>query len=148
VLSLSCMKIREIMTPQVQCVRAEDTLVDAASVMRQLDVGVVPVCDDEHVVGILTDRDITVRAVAEGCDPNQTMVSDAMSPQIVCVYDDQLVSEAVQLMELHQIRRTPVINRQERLVGIISLGDIAVAANSNLSAEALRQVSQPAAPVR
>jgi CBS domain-containing protein len=142
------MKIREIMTPQVQCVRAEDTLVDAASVMRQLDVGVVPVCDDEHVVGILTDRDITVRAVAEGCDPNQTMVSDAMSPQIVCVYDDQLVSEAVQLMELHQIRRTPVINRQERLVGIISLGDIAVAANSNLSAEALRQVSQPAAPVR
>jgi CBS domain-containing protein len=142
------MKIREIMTPQVQCVRPEDTLVEAAGVMRQLDVGAVPVCDDERVVGILTDRDITVRAVAEGCDPNQTTVSDAMSPQIVCVYDDQLVSEAVRLMELHQIRRTPVINRQDRLVGIISLGDVAVAANSNLSAEALRQVSQPATPVR
>ncbi len=142
------MKIREIMTPAVQCVRPGDNLVEAAGVMRELDVGVVPVCDNHELVGMLTDRDIAVRAVAEGWDPNRTFVRDIMSPHVVFVYDDDTVDSVVQLMEEHQIRRAPVMTRENKLAGIVSLGDIAVDASPNLSAEALREVSRPAAPVR
>ena len=142
------MKIREIMTPAVQCVRPGDNLVEAAGVMRELDVGVVPVCDHHELVGIVTDRDIAVRAVAEGCDPTRTFVRDIMTPQVMCVRDDDEVGTVVQLMEQHQIRRAPVMSHTGRLVGIVSLGDIAVDASPALSAEALREVSRPAAPVR
>ena len=142
------MKIREIMTPAVQCVRPGDNLVEAAGVMRELDVGVVPVCDNHELVGMLTDRDIAVRAVAEGCDPNRTFVRDVMSPHVVFVYEDDDIDAVVKLMEEHQVRRAPVMNREQKLTGIVSLGDIAVDASSDLSAEALREVSRPAAPVR
>jgi CBS domain-containing protein len=142
------MKIREIMTPAVQCVRPDDNLVEAAAVMRELDVGVVPVCDAQSLVGMLTDRDIAIRAVAEGSDPNSTFVREVMSPHVVFVYEDDSVDHAVKLMEEHQIRRAPVMSREKRLTGIVSLGDIAVDANPDLSAEALREVSRPAAPVR
>ncbi len=142
------MKIREVMTPDAQCVRPEETLVDAASLMRQLDVGVLPVCDGDNVVGIVTDRDITVRAVADSRHPATTMVREVMSPGSFSVYEDQEVEEAISLMEQHQIRRAPVMNRDDRLVGIISLGDIAVDASAFLSGEILKRVSQPAEPVR
>lgn len=142
------MKIHEIMTPAVQCVRPGDNLVEAAGVMRELDVGVVPVCDNHELVGMLTDRDIAVRAVAEGCDPNRTFVRDIMSPHVVFVYEDDDIDAVVKLMEEHQIRRAPVMNREKKLTGIVSLGDIAVDASSDLSAESLREVSRPAAPVR
>ncbi len=136
------------MTPAVQCVSPEDNLVEAAAVMRELDVGVVPVCDGPNVVGMLTDRDITVRAVAAGLDPNNTRVGEIMSPGVMYVYDDDPIDAAVQLMEQHQIRRAPVMTRDKRLVGIVTLGDIAVDGNVRLSAEALREVSKPAEPVR
>lgn len=142
------MKIREIMTPAVQCVRPGDNLVEAAGIMRELDVGAVPVCEDRELVGMLTDRDITVRAVAEGRDPNETYVRDVMTPDVMFVYDDENLDAAVRMMEHHQVRRAPVMSRARRLVGIVSLGDIAVDANATLSAEALREVSRPAAPVR
>jgi CBS domain-containing protein len=142
------MKIREVMTPDAQCVGPDETLVDAASLMRQLDVGVLPVCDDEEVVGMLTDRDIAIRAVAEGRDAASTRVRDIMSPGTIVVYEDQEIEEAVHVLEQHQIRRAPVMNRQQKLVGIISLGDIAVDASAALSGEALKHVSQPAEPVR
>lgn len=142
------MKIREIMTPDAQCVGPEDTLVDAASLMRQLDVGVLPVCAGEDVIGMLTDRDIAIRAVADARDPATTKVREVMSPGTLSVFDDQEVDEAIQLMEQHQIRRAPVMNRENRLVGIITLGDIAVDASAALSGEVLKCVSQPAEPVR
>lgn len=142
------MKIREVMTPDAQCVRPDETLVDAASLMRQLDVGVLPVCDGGQVVGILTDRDITIRAVADARHPATTMVREVMSPGTFVVYEDQEVEEAILLMEQHQIRRAPVMNREENLVGIITLGDIAVDASALLSGEVLKRVSQPAEPVR
>src|SRR5215471_3883154 len=104
------MKIREIMTPDAQCVAPDESVVDAASLMRQLDVGVLPVCDGHEVVGMLTDRDITVRAVADGRDVSATKVREIMSPGSVCVFDDQEVDEAVHIMEEHQIRRAPVMN--------------------------------------
>lgn len=137
------------MTPDVQCVRPDDSLIEAACVMRQLDVGVVPVCgNDDKVAGMLTDRDIAIRAVAEGRDPRDTRVKEVMTPGITYVWDDQDIDEAVRLMEQHQIRRLPVMNRNQRLVGIVSLGDIAVDASAGLSGEALKEVSQPATPSR
>jgi CBS domain-containing protein len=142
------MKVREIMTPAVQCVRPEDNLVEAAGVMRELDVGAVPVCDRGEVIGIVTDRDITVRATAEGRDPNRTFVHQVMSPGVVFAYEDDTVESVVQLMEENQVRRAPVLTRQKKLAGIVSLGDLAVDANTQLSAEALREVSRPATPVR
>lgn len=142
------MKIREIMTPDAQCVGPEETLVDAASLMRQLDVGVLPVCDEGDVVGMLTDRDIAIRAVADSRHPGTTKVREIMSPGSVCVFDHQEVDEAVRIMEEHQIRRAPVLNRERRLVGIVSLGDIAVDGSAELCGEALKRVSQPAEPVR
>jgi CBS domain-containing protein len=142
------MKIREIMTPDAQCVRPDETLVDAASLMRQLDVGVLPVCNGEGIVGMLTDRDIAIRAVADARHPATTLVREIMTPGSITVHDDQEVDEAVAVMEENQIRRAPVINRDGRLVGILSLGDIAVDASAELSAEALKRVSLPAEPVR
>jgi CBS domain-containing protein len=146
--SRGSMKIHEIMTPAVQCVRPGDNLVEAAGLMRDLDVGVVPVCDHHDLVGILTDRDIAVRAVAAGCDPARTFVRDVMTPDVVFVYDDEDVGTAIRMMEENQVRRTPVLTRAHRLAGILSLGDLAVDASAELSAEALREVSRPAAPVR
>jgi CBS domain-containing protein len=142
-------KIAEIMTPDVQCIGPDDTLVEAASVMRQLDVGALPVCEGDKLIGMLTDRDIAIRAVADGRDPNTTKVRDTMSPGIVYyVREDQEVDDAIRVMEQHQVRRAPVMNRHEKLVGIVSLGDIAVETNLTLCGEALKEVSQPAQPVR
>ena len=142
------MKIREIMTPDAQCVGPEDTLVEAAALMRQLDVGVLPVCNEGEVIGMITDRDIVIRAVAELRPPTTTRVREIMSPGTVSVFEDQDVDEVVQVMEDHQIRRAPVMSRERRIVGIVSLGDIAVDASAARSGEALKRVSQPAEPVR
>jgi CBS domain-containing protein len=142
------MKIREIMTPDAQCVGPEETLVDAASLMRQLDVGVLPVCNQGEVVGMITDRDIAIRAVAEARPPTTTRVREIMSPGTISVFEDQDVDEVVQVLEQHQIRRAPVMSRENRLVGIVSLGDIAVDGSASLSGEVLKRVSEPAEPVR
>ena len=142
------MKVHEIMTPDVECIGSRDNLVEAASVMRQLDVGVLPVCDGDEVVGILTDRDIVIRCVAENRDARLCQVRDAMSAGVVCIYDDNSVEDAVHVLEKYQIRRAPVMNRDGKLVGILSLGDIAVDAGTSLSGEALKDISHPAAPVR
>lgn len=136
------------MTPDVQCVGPGESLVEAAALMRQLDVGALPVCEGDRLLGMITDRDIAVRAVAEGLDPNVTAVREVMTPKVVYVYDDQEIDDAVRVMERHQIRRSPVMTRDKRLIGILSLGDIAVGASASLSAEALKEVSQPAEPVR
>ena len=146
--TVTLMKIREIMTPDAQCVGPEDTLVDAAALMRQLDVGVLPVCTEGEVVGMITDRDIAIRAVAEARPPTTTRVREIMSPGSITVFEDQEVDDVVQVMEEKQIRRAPVMSREKRLVGIVSLGDIAVDASAALSGEALKRVSQPAEPVR
>jgi CBS domain-containing protein len=117
--------------------------------MQQLDIGPLPVCDGDRVVGMLTDRDITVRAVAEGRDPRTTTVRDVMTPDLVYGFEDQDIQDATRLMEQHQIRRLPVLNRAKRLVGMVSLGDLAVrAGNPPLAGEVLEQVSEPAAPRR
>ncbi len=142
------MKIREIMTPSVRCVRPEDTLVDAASLMRELDVGILPVLKGSAVLGMITDRDITIRAVAAARPPADTQVREVMTPGVFFVHDDQDVEEALEVLKEHQIRRVPVVSRDHRLVGILSLGDIAVDASTAQSGEVLKHVSRPAEPVR
>jgi len=135
------MLIREIMTDHVEFVTPEQTLRDAALKMRDLGVGPLPVCENQGVVGMLTDRDITIRAVAEGLDTEKTMVRDVMSGELICCYDDQEVDVAAHLMQSQQIRRILVLDRDKRLVGIVSLGDLAVEARSPLRAgEILQEV--------
>ena len=136
------MKVHEIMTPQVRSVGTDNTLVEAAGVMRSLDVGAVPVCEDGRVVGMLTDRDIAIRAIAKGCDPNRTTVREAMTDGAFCVFAEDDVEDAARLMRERQIRRVPVVNREDRLVGVVSLGDVSVSSNPAFGGQTLRDVSE------
>jgi CBS domain-containing protein len=141
------MKISEIMTPNVEVVSPGATLQEAASKMRDLDVGPIPVCDGERIHGIVTDRDITIRATAEGLDPKTTSVDRVMTPGVHWCYEDDDVEAAERLMRDNQVRRILVMNRDKKLVGIVSLGDIAVDANQDQqTANTLEGISQPAQP--
>jgi CBS domain-containing protein len=143
------MWIRDIMTRNVECVWPDDTLQEAALRMKELDVGPMPVCDYDRVVGMLTDRDITVRAVAEGRDPRSTRVRDVMTRNVVSCSEDDAVEEAARLMQERQIRRLLVLDRDKRLIGIVSLGDLASEAEDPYRmAEVLQDVSVPAVPRR
>jgi len=138
------MLVQQIMTHNVEVITPGDTLEHAARKMEELNIGPLPVCEGNRVVGVLTDRDITVRATAAGCDPKTTLVGDAMSQDVISCFDDQDVREAARLMEERQVRRLLVLNRSNDLVGIVSLGDLATEAPaSGQPAEVLKKVSQP-----
>ncbi|HEV8725258.1 MAG TPA: CBS domain-containing protein [Candidatus Binatia bacterium] len=143
------MGLRDIMTRNVEVISGDASLKEAATKMKAIDVGFIPVCDGDRLKGILTDRDITIRATADGRDPTKTKVADVMSTDIAYCLEDQEVDEAVSLMEARQIRRLPVLNLDKQLVGIVSLGDIAVhAGDRDMAGETLEEISQPAAPKR
>ena len=138
------MQLKDIMTPGVEVIAPEASIYEAAEQMSHLDIGPLPVCDGERLVGMLTDRDITVRAVAAGRDPLTTQVRDVMTPDMVYGFEDQDVEDAARLMEQYQIRRLPVLNRNKQLVGMVALGDLAVHAGTRpVAAEVLEQVSEP-----
>ena len=138
------MQLKEIMTLDVTVIRPDLPLQTAAETMKTLDVGLLPVCDGDQLVGMLTDRDITVRAVAEGRDASKTPVRDVMTPEIIYCFEDQEVREAAELMEEWQIRRLPILNRDKQLVGIVSLGDLAVyTGDEQLAGQTLEGVSEP-----
>jgi CBS domain-containing protein len=138
------MLVKEIMTRNVEVVSPGDTLEQAARKMDELDIGPLPVCEGQRVVGMLTDRDITVRATAAGCDPKTTLVSDTMSHDITYCFEDQDVREAAELMKQKQIRRLLVMNRANDLVGIVSLGDLAAeSGDPRQPGEVLKEVSAP-----
>src|SRR5262245_31874940 len=122
----SLMQVKEIMSQEVEVIRPDTSVKAAAEKMSQLDIGPLPVCDDEHLIGLVTDRDIAVRAVAKGCDPQTTPVRDIMTSEVVYCFEDQDLHTAARMMEHRQIRRLPVLNRAKRLVGIVSLGDLAL----------------------
>jgi len=141
------MRVEEIMTPDVECIEPNRTLQEAASRMRALDVGPLPVCENKRLVGMITDRDIVVRSVAEGHDVRTEKVCEAMTPDIACCREDQDIQEAARIMNNKQIRRLPVLNRDRRLVGIVSLADLAVGSGSaQLAGQTLEGISQPAMP--
>ncbi len=138
----SRMKLSEIMTRSVEVVSPDETLQNAARKMRLRDVGFLPVCDGQRLVGTLSDRDITVRAVAEGLDPRSTAVRDLATQNLVWCFDDEDVVNAARKMRSKQIRRLMVINRQNKqLVGVVSLGDLAANGTRELSGEVLQSVS-------
>jgi CBS domain-containing protein len=137
------------MTPGVEVIHPRSTVAEAAEKMKDLDVRILPVCDGDRLMGMLTDRDIVVRIIADQRDPKQTTVIDAMTPQVAYCFEDEDVQEAAMLMVDKQIRRLPVLNQDKRLVGIVSLGDLAVQTkNTQLSGEVLEYVSEPAEPRR
>jgi CBS domain-containing protein len=143
------MQVAEIMTRHAEVVPSNLLLKEAAQKMQELDVGTLPIRDGDRLVGILTDRDITIRAVAQGRDPAQTEVRDVMTPQVVYCFEDQDVSEAAKLMQEKQIRRLPILSREKRLVGIVSLGDLAVhSGEEKVVSKTIKEVSAPAEPKR
>ena len=138
------MILKDIMTPGVEVITPEATLQQAAAKMRRLNIGPLPVCDGDQLIGMLTDRDITVRAVAEGRGPVTTQVREVMTPDAIYGFDDQDIEDAAHLMEHYQIRRLPVLNRRKQLVGMVLLGDLAVHPGQQpLAGEVLEQVSEP-----
>ncbi|MDR3606659.1 MAG: CBS domain-containing protein [Oligoflexia bacterium] len=135
-------KIRDIMTSQVDVIEPSCTLKDAAKRMRDLNVGAVPVGENDRLKGMVTDRDIAINAIAVGKDPNKTTVSEVMTGPIVYCFDDQDIEDAARLMETKLIRRLAVLNRSKRFVGVVSLGDLACkGGNEALAGEALEKIS-------
>ncbi|MDQ3233002.1 MAG: CBS domain-containing protein [Pseudobdellovibrionaceae bacterium] len=141
------MLLSEIMTASVEVISPFTPLQEAAEKMRVFDTGSLPICDGKKVLGMLTDRDIVVRAVAKGMHPEQTMVSDIMTEEVIYLFEDQDVSEAARLMEDRQIRRLLILNRDEELAGIVSLGDLSQYTDHKISGHVLEQVSEPGSRV-
>ncbi len=138
------MKIKDIMTPEVEVLSPTTSIQEAAAKMKELDVGSLPVCDGSRIIGMLTDRDITVRFVAAGLDFSGTTVSDVMTRDVVYCFEDDDVEKAEAVMKQHQIRRLIVLDAQKRLAGIVSLGDVAVEFGDKVQAgDVLKGVSQP-----
>ncbi|AKJ29553.1 CBS domain-containing protein [Caldimonas brevitalea] len=140
-------QISEVMTRNVRVVSPDDSLQSAAQVMDELNVGAVPVCNGERLVGMITDRDITVRAVAAGLSADGTHVSEVMTDQVRWCFEDQPIDEVMQQMSDVQIRRVPVVDRDNRLVGIVSLGDLATKHSDDVD-ETLQKISSPSEPDR
>ncbi|MCI0348432.1 MAG: CBS domain-containing protein, partial [Acidobacteriales bacterium] len=136
------MKVREIMTTDVATAQPDSTLEEVASMMKEEDTGAIPVLDEDELVGIITDRDIVVRCIAEGKDATETNVEDILSEDLATIEPDADVEEAARLMSQRQIRRLPVVE-DGMLVGVISLGDIAVKeVDEEPAAQALEGVSR------
>jgi CBS domain-containing protein len=137
------MEIREVMTSDVRLVEPRTTLKDAAQMMREGGFGLLPIGENDRLIGTITDRDITIRAVAAGKDPGSTAVREAMSEGILYCFEDQSVDEVAELMGDRQVRRLPVLDRDKRLVGIVALGDLAIRHGADDDAgEALSEISQ------
>lgn len=138
------MKLSEIMTRDVVVIQPDDSLQAAAKKMRDRNIGFLPVCDGEDLLGVLSDRDLTIRALADGMDGAVMLSRDLMTTPAIYCFDDQDVSEAGQIMAENQIRRLVVLSRDDkRLVGVISLGDLARNETTDRSGQVLQKVSQP-----
>lgn len=137
------MKISEIMTKEPKYIAPDESLQEAARQLRDMDVGMIPIGDGVKLKGMLTDRDITVRVIAEGVDPQTVSVSDVMTPEVIYAYEDQDVEEAARIMEEQQIRRLIILNRDKDMVGIVALADLAnKAKDPAVESEALEGVSK------
>jgi CBS domain-containing protein len=139
------MQVREVMSKNVKLVSPNDTIEKAASLMEQIKCGALPVEENEKIIGVITDRDITLRAVAKGKAPSKCTVREVMSPGIKYIFDDETTEAAAQNMSKLQVRRLPVMNRQKRLVGIVALGDLAIKLDGPASTNALKGISKSSA---
>ncbi len=133
-------KIRDIMSRDVEVVHPDDSVQEAAKKMRSRDVGFLPVCDGQRLVGALSDRDITIGAVAEGKDPKKMKVKDLAKGDVCWCYDDQSVDDAGKMMSNKEVRRLMVVDRDSKqLVGVVSVGDLATRASTKTSGNVMEQ---------
>lgn len=140
------MQLKSIMTREVETIGPDSTIQQASEKMASLDLGMLPVCEGQKMLGAITDRDITVRATAKGADPAHTPVRSVMTQLVVCGIEDQQVNDAARMMMDHQVRRLPVLNHAKKLVGIISIADLAEDdGDAALAMRILGQVSKPTA---
>ena len=139
------MKISEIMSRNVECISGDTSIKDAAETMRSVDVGFLPVCEGDHVIGILTDRDITIRHVADGQNPYRVKVREIMTPDALYCFEDQDIEEVGRFMQGHEVRRVLIFDRARQLVGVVSLGDISKASGEQiLAGETLKEIAEAA----
>ena len=136
------MSIRDVMTKDPRTVTKGSTVAEAARLMRDEDTGVVPIVEGEKLVGVLTDRDITINVVADGKDPQSTKVDEVASTSLVTVDPQQELDEALRLMAQHQVRRLPVAEEDGRLVGIVAQADIAKHAGAKKTGEVVEEISK------
>ena len=139
--------ISDIMTRDVTVISPDSNLQEAAQLMRDLDIGAIPVCNGKKLVGMITDRDMVIRGVAEGKVFSELKVSDIMSDQVQWCFEDQTAGEVLQQMGDSQIRRIPVVTRDKELCGLVSLGDLATRDDADMD-RTLENVSAPTSPVR
>jgi len=135
------MKVNEVMTRKAEWVSPDASIAEVAKMMRDENIGSLPVGENDRLIGMITDRDIACRAVAEGLDPAKTTARRVMSKTISYCFDDQEIDDAAHLMEQKHVRRLAVLNREKRLVGILSLDDLARCCSHDLSGEVLAAVS-------
>jgi CBS domain-containing protein len=136
------MNVSEVMSSDVYVSSPDDTLQTAAQTMADLDTGVLPVGDGDRLVGMITDRDIVIRGVAKALDAESATIRDVMTSGVCYCFDDEDVEDAAQQMAELQVRRLPVLNRAKRLVGIVSLGDLSQEADTRVTGDALKGVSE------
>jgi len=138
------MKVKEIMTKEVEVIHPDDTLQIAAQKMANRDIGFLPVLEADQLVGVITDRDLVLRGVAQGLNSTAMLGRELMTSPVIYCFEDQDVKDAVKLMEESQIRRLVILSRSEkRPVGVVSLGDLALNSKPDTSAEVLQKVSEP-----
>ena len=138
------MQVRDVMSKQVKIAGPNDSIEKAAQLMEAIDCGSLPVGENDRLVGVVTDRDITVRAVAKGKAPKNCKVREVMSAGVKYVYEDEPTEAVAQSMSKLQVRRLPVLNREKRLVGIVALGDLATRHDGIIAGQALKEVSKSA----
>ena len=139
--------VADVMTQGAATVHPTDSVSEAARAMRKHDVGAIPVVDEGMLVGILTDRDIAVRVVADGKDPNMMRASQVASVNLVVVHPEQSLDEATELMGARQLRRLPVFDGEGRLVGMLAQADVALEERPKTAGQLLEEISQPSSPL-
>lgn len=137
------MQIKEIMAQPVVTVSPDATLVEASSIMLRKDIGSLPVCEGNKVIGIVTDRDLTVRGIAKGLNPNRAQVKDVMTKDVLSCASEDEIETACDIMEKNQVRRLVIIDDDDSCLGIVALGDIALEAPSARSGQVLKEISAP-----
>ena len=135
--------VRDAMTRNVRTATPAQSLTDAARMMKSEDAGAIPVVEDGRLVGIVTDRDIVVRAVAEGIDPSMLLISDVVTRPVIAVMPGQDLEEALALMAQYQVRRLPVVEEDDEVVGILAQADIALNVKEKRAGETLEEISKP-----
>jgi CBS domain-containing protein len=139
------MKVHEIMPHNVECIDPETPIAKAADKMRDLDIGFLPICENDRLIGTVTDRDITIRSVAQGRDPRLAPVREIMTQQVFYCYEDDDVEKTGQYMQKKEVRRMLILNRQKRLVGVVSIGDLAkTSGEKEIAGETLGHIAEAA----